>query len=704
MSKHRENRPLAQPLQGTAEQLKLIPDSLSGKEALHPYLQNFELDRVALKEKTDLWGAWYESQLTNEARLMKGQYFTPDSLCDLMLALTLEDSTDRILEPGCGTGAFLLRAYEQLEALGNLSHSHRLNQLLGVELDAKAGFLSACQLMEQPLENSEDKPLLPHPLLPHLWIGDFLSADFNSEPPFDVVIGNPPYVRHEHLRQQTKFCFETAKNQIEQDYTEYLRLYPQQKKLFRGPSDLYLWFFLKATPLLRPGGRLAFVTSNGWLTASYGKPFQHFLEHHFELVALLEPTQEIWFEDAAINPVITVLRRRAPRNSKSSKSEPTGRLIRFQKDLNSLSALAPAKKSKTRRDGYQTLSRQLLEGTPIEGIKNEKIILSDSTSPWRSWMFQLKTLNQFNFLFESSEKPATKNHWISLEDLGAVRYPLKTGINRFFYVTPEVIQRFGIEAEFLFPVLKSTKNITHLTVNNKNLNTFLFSCLVSMDTLKKTGKLGALSYIQWGAQQQAGVRQKRHSPVYWPEVPSVKNRNAWYQIKPLQPAHVVCPRFFDRRFFFAQCVNELSEDQTFYGVTLHDKSKAHWVSALLNSTLSYFLVEYLGRSNLGEGVLQYSRQDMATLPVVNPDLYSESDKKASLEAYQSMIQRPIESIETEVQQNDRMALDAIILKPFAEETGRLVTEIREQLVQSLLEGVNHRTSRNRRRKKPESNL
>ncbi len=685
--------------------LEEIPASLSGTEAFHDYLKGVPL--ASSPSQRDQWGQWYESQLSLTERRMKGQHFTPDALCDLMLALTVENGSELILEPGCGTGAFLLRAYEQLGMLPpkEPSHRQRLSQLWGIELDLKAGFLSACQLISQQGQTSEKR------VLPHIRLGDFLSVDVHSVPNFDVIIGNPPYIRQEHLKQQERFSFELATKQVRQDYTNYLNRYPEQEKLFRGHSDLYLWFFLKATCLLKAGGRLAFVTSNAWLTSSYGNAFRQFLTHHFELKALIESDQECWFPNAAINPVITVLRRRSEKN----KDQP-GRLIRLRQPLAQLLPTVSKQKTNQAKVEYwracQSLGKLLLEGLPLNGVSNETMIMpptlpetessmkSIQESPWQSWMFQLKTLNQTRFLFEPHPTLSTKrenSRWLSLEDFGRVRYPLKTGINRFFYVNSETIRHFGIESEFLFPVLKSTKEITHLSQNSTGFSTLLFSCSLSLAELKKRKKYGALSYIQWGSKQQSGVRQKRQQPVYWPDIPSVQGRPFWYQCQPLTPAHLLCPRFFDRRFFFTQPLDELSEDQTFYGVTLHQKNPTFqdtdWLAARLNSTLSYFLVEHLGRGNLGDGVLQYARQDMARLPVLNPNLYSSKEKQSILDVYAVMKQRPIEQIEKEVLNADRRELDQQLLKPFTQAGKTTVDEIRERLVSLLLEQVQHRTER-----------
>ena len=130
------------------------------------------------------------------------------------------------------------------------------------------------------------------------------------------------------------------------------------------------------------------------------------------------------------------------------------------------------------------------------------------------------------------------------------------------------------------------------------------------------------------------------------------------------------------------------EDQTFYGISLHFtyQTQKSLIAALLNTTLSYLWVELHGRASLGEGVLQYSRGDMAALPVLHPEGFSSQERHAIQEAFQAMASRPILPIEEEVHQADRMQLDTIVMSRFP---GRLQVP-RDGIVEALLDRVSER--------------
>jgi len=75
---------------------------------------------------------------------------------------------------------------------------------------------------------------------------------------FDAVIGNPPYVRQEGLKEQKKY--------FEMHYAVY-----------QGTADLYAYFFEKGISLLRSKGLFSFIVANKWMRANYGKPLRAFL-------------------------------------------------------------------------------------------------------------------------------------------------------------------------------------------------------------------------------------------------------------------------------------------------------------------------------------------------------------------------------------------------------------------------------------------
>ncbi len=103
---------------------------------------------------------------------------------------------------------------------------------------------------------------------------------------FDVVIGNPPYVRGEKILGKA-------------------RLRAAYGGFFRGTADLYTYFFRRGIDLLRPGGLLCFITSNKFMRADYGLQLRTFLKEHASPRLLLDLGRTGTF-DATVRPCIVL--------------------------------------------------------------------------------------------------------------------------------------------------------------------------------------------------------------------------------------------------------------------------------------------------------------------------------------------------------------------------------------------------------------
>ena len=83
---------------------------------------------------------------------------------------------------------------------------------------------------------------------------------FEEKDGFDIVIANPPYVRHGRIPQETLRTLRTA--------------YPAVQ---HGMADLYVYFYARALELLHEGGTLAFISSNKFFRAGYGRGLRDLL-------------------------------------------------------------------------------------------------------------------------------------------------------------------------------------------------------------------------------------------------------------------------------------------------------------------------------------------------------------------------------------------------------------------------------------------
>ncbi len=129
------------------------------------------------------------------------------------------------------------------------------------------------------------------------WMFGMPRARDNSEAVFDIVIGNPPYVRHEDIKELTP----VLKNVY-------------QYECGSSRADLYVFFYERSVKLLKPQGVLSFITSNKWYRAKYGEGLRQFMATHTRLKNIIDFGDEAVFTAIAYPTIVIATRREKPIN------------------------------------------------------------------------------------------------------------------------------------------------------------------------------------------------------------------------------------------------------------------------------------------------------------------------------------------------------------------------------------------------------
>ena len=260
----------------------------------------------------DVIGQMYERLISSSERRRFGQFYTSPDVVDLINAFCIRGREDRVLDPACGGGTFLVRAYSRKRALAQSggeptpSHEQLLSQIFGVDIGAYPAQLSTINLAVRQLSDRPNYPLVARasffeaqagiPLYNVPLTGESMRSIPLGE--VDAVVGNPPYIRQEGIDPIEK-----------SNYAELFRSEWPGQTMLSGRSDIYAYFFTHAAKLLKPGGYLGFVTSIGWLDTDYGFKLQEFFLRNFRIVAVIESQVEKWFEDARVTTAVTILQR-----------------------------------------------------------------------------------------------------------------------------------------------------------------------------------------------------------------------------------------------------------------------------------------------------------------------------------------------------------------------------------------------------------
>ena len=113
----------------------------------------------------------------------------------------------------------------------------------------------------------------------------------NGNPGFDVVIGNPPYIRNRELEIKDKKYFN------------------DQFYYAKGQYDIYQLFFEQSIKILKEGGYLGFITSNKYAIADYGKKIREFILDNCKIISIIDVSNLKVFKDASTYPYIIILQK-----------------------------------------------------------------------------------------------------------------------------------------------------------------------------------------------------------------------------------------------------------------------------------------------------------------------------------------------------------------------------------------------------------
>ena len=300
---------------------------------------------------------------------------------------------------------------------------------------------------------------------------------------FDVIIGNPPYVRQEKLDLKHEMALPRPNNLGENNIDIPLT------------SDLSAYFFFHSVNLLKEGGRLGSISSEGWMNSEYGRPLQRFLLKHTSIEAMIRFKTNV-FRDAETKAAIIML-------SHDGEDGKSARLSTV--------------------DGHENLG-------DMEVVKMDRDNIEGG--------------NWFLLFGSSGLRPRVR--MARMGDSGTVKFGTKTGWNAYFVLDAETAGRHEIEDEFLSPLLSKS---THSGLLSSAMATrYLLNVNASKGSLEREGKKGVLGYIRYGERTiVTPTRGEDPAPRFIPDLASIRGRRPWYAINPGDPPTILLRRLINAR-------------------------------------------------------------------------------------------------------------------------------------------------------------
>lgn len=535
-------------------------------------------------------------------RKEQGIYYTPRYIVDYIVKNTLGEKLKdcksweevekiKVLDPACGSGSFLIRAFDEIHdwykekgldlnkltagegGFETVKDKILKKNIYGVDLDQKAVDIAQLNLL---LKTADKKHRLPQ-LRENIKCGNSLIDDekvagdkafkWNEQfkqimdnGGFDIVIGNPPYIKIEQIKNMEKnYLFENFKN-------------------IQGRTDLYILFIEKALNLLKDNGIMSFIVPSIWLKAKYGELLKKEITQNYSVKAFLDFGDLKVFDKVTTYPCIIVIQKSKPNKAQE---------FRYLR-INQLSDNITRNLSTVFISDSKMAPQELfLKGSSTTGSKNN------------------------NQLFEKI-KNSSKITLATIRD--QVYEGFITGDNKIYFVGNEAILKYGLEKELIkkTPKAKNIKkyDITwkdeyviypYHVVNDKTL-------AVNMANYPKTNK-----YLSQFEKKLKARKSLNGTNKKWFEYIRPREKN-WFE----RPK-IITPNISATNNFALDLKprGEYYVDHDAYAITVksNDVDELIFICGLLNSRLAEFFVKNISPMFSG-GYYKYHTQYLDQIPVI----------------------------------------------------------------------------------------
>ena len=436
-------------------------------------------------------------------------------------------------------------------------------ELIGYDVDPL--LLNACML-RLTLLNVKDESI-------HLEAKDFLTQSFLPKK-FDSAICNPPYLNFHNFDRDN-----LLKNLEARFGVKLSRL-----------TNIYVLFFIQSLLMAKDGSRVAFITPSEFLYTGYGEELKSFLLKHAVIDALvLADFEALVFNKALTTAVITLFRK---------------------------GHANPDHKVKFIKVYEWTTTAEMLD-TVEKGTKNHprfhvREYAQNKLNPLEKWLKHFETINHTPIL----------SNLIALSEIADVDRGIATGYNKYFVMNETTAREWGIENQFLVPVISKTVHCKGCVFKSED-----------WQELKKDGERVFLlycfdeptpnlrRYIEHGKKLGADQRYL------------TRHRKPWYSMEKKEPATILATVFHRKSMRFvlnSANVRNLTAFHCVYPKFDGIKSiKA--LLAYLNSNICKD-IQRTRRREYGGGLHKFEPRDLEQIPV--PDVTQLDDE--DLQALASM--------------------------------------------------------------------
>lgn len=399
---------------------------------------------------------------TASQRKLRGGYYTPQKLADFLTQWALKKQPQRILEPSCGDGNFIVSILRQSQK------RHENIQITAVELDWEE--------IDKAQKRADDE--LNASGIHFQWIcKDFFHAfeQLYDAEKFDLVIGNPPFIRFQNVNAQSR---EVAFRHL--------------KNFGYSPTKLanaWAAFVQLSIELLRPGGDLVMVLPAELLQVNYAHELRNRITGQFEKIHLLT-FKKLVFPEIQQEVVLLLAEGKSEKSTLSS-------------DIHTIE-LEDAKALDSIDDFNIAINHSSVKHSR-EGMKWTSLFLSDSS-------------------FKALDEAERSDRLVSLGTFAQVDVGIVTGRNSFFVLEQHEVEKLDVMG-FVLPIVGKTNALKSILFKKSDFNLFKQnnpSFLLNLNGIENSKFTKALQeYIFLAEEEEIHSGYKCRIRKRWYDVPSI---------------------------------------------------------------------------------------------------------------------------------------------------------------------------------------
>ena len=384
---------------------------------------------------------------------LRGGYYTPADIASFIVKWALSENTNAsILEPSCGDGAFLSSLKKS-----NLPFKH----LTGVEYIAEeAAKAAAINLHNSRVVNE-----------------DFHKFCLSSKKKYDVIIGNPPYIRYQYYSED------------QQDSAE--KIFNKSGLKFSKLTNAWATFVVGCCQLLSSRGKLGFVVPAELLQVSYSAQLRKFLPKVFNKIDIISFKKLVF--DGVLEDVVLLL---CEKNSTKSHT------------INL----------------HEVENAEKLKDFDINNPVVEPKEVSSKTDKWTLYFLDSEEIAFLERIKSSG--------FATISDFAEVEVGITTGANKFFTVSSETVKEYDL-SKYAYPMVGRSVQVDSAIFTKKdwkknNTTTARSNMLIFPEKDSKHFSAGVQRYLEKGVENEINAGYKTGIRDFWYVIPSIKLSDALF--------------------------------------------------------------------------------------------------------------------------------------------------------------------------------